>query len=534
MVFIWSFGQVLEEMSHDYEIKWFFIRVEYFSICFIGLSWIIFCFLFTGNRKFLKKKFVIPLALLSVFNYMVVLTNERHQLFKMMNDLRSRELFFWIIVIITYVYVVLGVIVLVKYFINQLGNTRKLIIMLIIAVLIPATSNFLYISNVLGLKYDITSTSFSLALLMLAVATFKYSFLDVMPIARKKIIENMTDSVVVVNRANRIIDWNSSFAINFFKDRQLVNSSNIEVLIERFKELSADRLNEGFINMIKNNKCSNASGELTLEGDPRRTFNVTVQPLTDKSGQILARIFTLNDITEYKNLMNELNDKNHELVAMNDELSKYAQTVEELAVARERNRIAHDVHDTLGHTMTLLISILEVANITCRSDTETTGEKIKEAVKTTREGLKELRRSITGLMPEKLSSNSLITSLKNMFADYRLSGVDIDFNVEGKEPSNISDYSDALYRLCQEALTNSVRHGKAKHVNIMMRFDDAAIKIFIFDDGVGCKNINKGFGLTGMEERLKKFGGTIVYGSDGESGFNIRVEIPIIETGVDY
>ena len=494
---------------------------------------IVFCFLFTENKRLLKKKVIIPLTLVSTFNYLVILTNDRHQLFKTIGDIRSRELFFWVIVTLTYIYVVLGVVILIKYFINQIGNTRKQIIMLIAAVLIPFIINLLYISNILRLRFDITSTSFSLSLLFFAIATFKYSFLDVIPIARKRIVENMRDSVIVVSRSNRIIDWNSSFAVNFFKDRPLDSNSGMEILIERFKELSANPLREDFINMMENIKCSVNSGELTLAASPKKTYNVTVQPVTDGKGEILARIFTLNDITEYKNLLDELNDKNHELSALNDELEKYAATVEELAVARERNRIAHDVHDTLGHTMTLLISILEVANITLKSDRETTGEKIKEAVKTARGGLKELRRSITGLVPEKLSTNNLVTSLKNMFEDYRLSGVEIDFNVEGREPSNINNYSDTVYRLCQEALTNSVRHGKAKHVNIMMRFDTSVIKIFIFDDGIGCKDIKKGFGLTGMEERLKKVDGTIVYGSDGESGFNIRVEIPISGIGVD-
>ncbi len=533
MIFIWAFGQVLEEMTQDYAIKWAFIRIEYFSICFIGLSWIVFCFLFTENKRLLKKKVIIQLTLVSTFNYLVVLTNDRHQLFKTIGDIRSRELFFWIIVTLTYIYVVLGVVILIKYFINQIGNTRKQIIMLIAAVLIPFIINLLYISNILRLTFDITSTSFSLSLLFFAIATFKYSFLDVIPIARKRIVENMRDSVIVVSRSNRIIDWNSSFVVNFFNGRPLDSNSGMEILIERFKELSANPLREDFIYMMEDIKCSVNSGELTLAASPKKTYNVTVQPVTDGKGEILGRIFTLNDITEYKNLLDELNDKNHELSALNDELEKYAATVEELAVARERNRIAHDVHDTLGHTMTLLISILEVANITLKSDRETTGEKIKEAVKTARGGLKELRRSITGLVPEKLSTNNLVTSLKNMFEDYRLSGVEIDFNVEGREPSNINNYSDTVYRLCQEALTNSVRHGKAKHVNIMMRFDTSVIKIFIFDDGIGCKDIKKGFGLTGMEERLKKVDGTIVYGSDGESGFNIRVEIPISEIGVD-
>jgi signal transduction histidine kinase len=86
---------------------------------------------------------------------------------------------------------------------------------------------------------------------------------------------------------------------------------------------------------------------------------------------------------------------------------------------------------------------------------------------------------------------------------------------------------DALYRLCQEAITNSTRHGKAKNTNIILKFSEDKIRLFIFDDGCGCQNIKKGFGLSGMEQRIHNIHGSIVYGSDGESGFNIRVELPL-------
>jgi signal transduction histidine kinase len=59
------------------------------------------------------------------------------------------------------------------------------------------------------------------------------------------------------------------------------------------------------------------------------------------------------------------------------------------------------------------------------------------------------------------------------------------------------------------------------------RFENTSVKIYIFDDGIGCKTIKKGFGLTGMESRVKELNGSVEFGSDGEKGFNIFVDIPL-------
>jgi signal transduction histidine kinase len=88
-------------------------------------------------------------------------------------------------------------------------------------------------------------------------------------------------------------------------------------------------------------------------------------------------------------------------------------------------------------------------------------------------------------------------------------------------------YKNTIYRICQEALTNSLRHGKATNVSIILRLSDDMISLYIIDDGVGCKNIKKSIGLSNMENRVMELGGKISFGSDGEKGFNINVDFPL-------
>jgi signal transduction histidine kinase len=241
----------------------------------------------------------------------------------------------------------------------------------------------------------------------------------------------------------------------------------------------------------------------------------------------LGRIVTFNNITEYKNLLKELDVKNNKLIDMNNELKEYSDTVEELTITKERNRFARDVHDTLGHSMTLLISLLEVSNITSKTDPIKTNESITQAIKVAKEGLKELRRSISGLSAEKLTESGIKDALEALIEKFKTSGIQIDFFSENMNVFLEVAYSDAIYRVCQESITNSIRHGKAKHINVILKINEGKIKLFIFDDGIGSKNFKKGYGLTGMEQRIKAINGSLTYGSDGESGFNVHVEIPL-------
>lgn len=500
LVFVWSLGYACELMVQGYSNKLIFMKINYLCICFLSLGWLIFCNLFAENRNFFKKKSIIPAVLIPFINYLVVLTNDYHKIFKdSIGDDSGRRVYFWIIVFVTYVYIFLGVLVLTRKYNKQSRIVKIQTLALILAVLIPIISNFLSVTGIVKVSYDLTPVSFSLTMLIVAVATFKYRFLDLVPIARREIVEKMNDPVLVFNLRNKVIDWNSAFLTNILADEDSLKDVDISLVFSKIKSISTGEIDARFIESVMGQKPSMISTEITIIHPSPKNYHVKLQPVLNKHGDMLAKTLTFTDITLYR----------------------------ELTISKERNRIAHDVHDTLGHTMTLLISILEVANITYKRDVDTTGDKLKEALKISKEGLKELRRSITGLRPEKLNTNSLITSLNNMFSDFRLSGVEIDFTSEGMEPHDIERHSDIVYRVCQEALTNSVKHGKAKNVSIILRFDAKMIKLFILDDGIGCGKIVKGFGLFGMEERLKAVNGTIRYGSDGESGFNLRVEIPL-------
>ncbi|HHV28969.1 sensor histidine kinase [Acetivibrio mesophilus] len=235
---------------------------------------------------------------------------------------------------------------------------------------------------------------------------------------------------------------------------------------------------------------------------------------------IAFMMYSKNRITE---------NSNRELKNANEKLKEYASTVEEIAVLRERNRLARDVHDTLGQTLSILITLLQLSLMSCKKDIKETEENLKNAIKITGQGLNEVRRSISGLVPEKLEQNNLFDALEKLINDFECLGMKVELSVNKFDKSVDTEYKETIYRICQEALTNSVKHGRATKATIIIKFTDSCIKLFIFDDGIGCKRKSegKGFGLQGMKQRVQKLKGEIKFGSGDQNGFNIHVEIPI-------
>lgn len=542
LLFIWCTFQVLERLTDSREAKWLTVQIQFSAICYIGAGGLIFFLIYTGSKAVHDKRIILPLCILPGLLYLSVLTNEYHHLFFKVYECSKLIYgpFFYLIVLQNYICYAVSMVTLIRYAVKQRAYERMQALLLVVAFTIPLLSNcagIFYSSFIADLPpaMDLTPTSFTLTMLVIARAAFKYRFLDIVPEALRGIVDNMKESILVVDRFNRVVDFNPSFQDAFqpyWETRRNEDVGNFAGSLKQRADRSVETVRA--IDAIKDGRAVNVSGELSLKGPAWRSYSVNIQPLFSRKKHVYGRIISFNDISEYKGLLNELNEKNAELQAMNEEilamneqLKEYAATVEELAISRERNRFTMDMHDTLGHTMTLLIKMLEASIITCRKNPGETEGRLAEAIKVAREGFGELKRSISGLVPEKLEeASSIAGALRRLVEGFRPSGMVIDLSMEGMDGCRNTEYADVLYRLCQEALTNSLRHGRAKHVDIILKYTESRIKLFIVDDGCGCKDIQKGLGLSGMEKRVKSLNGSIVYSSDGEQGFYIRMEIP--------
>ena len=225
---------------------------------------------------------------------------------------------------------------------------------------------------------------------------------------------------------------------------------------------------------------------------------------------------------------------NEQLNQANDQLRDYAINMERMTQMRERNRLAREIHDTLGHTLTGIIMGADAGLALMDVAPEESRKRIQVVAQTARDGLTDVRRSIKALRPDALEHYSLAQALEGLVENFRLTtSAQIAYFQEAGELNLDSDEEDALYRVVQEGLTNAVRHGRADRVAIRVTRSGDVVTVSVRDNGTGCAQLEEGFGLRHMRERLQMLGGTLSYGNlgnsaqDGYTGFFITVKLPV-------
>lgn len=209
------------------------------------------------------------------------------------------------------------------------------------------------------------------------------------------------------------------------------------------------------------------------------------------------------------------------------ELKSKTQELEEASILKERNRIAREIHDSLGHTLTGAIIQLEVAKQLLYASPEKAEVSIQKTQDITRHGFNDVKRAIKALRPIVIEDNTLDDGLSLLFErmekDYNFK-VDNDINL----PDSISDdLKISVYRIVQELITNSVRHGKASEMKLSIEHQFDTLRINCNDNGKGCSSIKEGNGINGIRERIAKFGGHAEFSSQVNNGFGAIIYIPL-------
>lgn len=217
---------------------------------------------------------------------------------------------------------------------------------------------------------------------------------------------------------------------------------------------------------------------------------------------------------------------NDQLESANLRLKAYAAEAERNAEIKERNRLAREIHDTLGHALTGIVAGIDACITMIDISPEATKKQLIKIGDVGRQGITDVRRSVSKLRPDALEKLDLEEALALMVRDLEAaSGTNIHFDNQVHPLKFHEDEEDVIYRVIQEATTNAVRHGKAGRIDIAITKADQMLTIVIVDNGCGCGKIEKGFGLKHMEERLGLLNGTLEY--DGSNGFRITARIPI-------
>ncbi len=232
---------------------------------------------------------------------------------------------------------------------------------------------------------------------------------------------------------------------------------------------------------------------------------------------ILFIVYMISLIQVEVNEGRRVKQLNFRLNALNSKLKDFADISEKMGETRERNRLAREIHDTLGHTLTGLSVGIDAAIMINDVDQIATKKQLQVLSETARQGLTDVRRSVNKLRPDALENHNLKAALKKMIIDFELvSSASINFVFHLEDLKFSLEEEEVVYRVVQEGLTNAIRHGKAENIIISLTLDKENLIILIEDDGMGCSDIKDGFGLYHMRERIGKLNGTLrVYGHQG-------------------
>ena len=221
----------------------------------------------------------------------------------------------------------------------------------------------------------------------------------------------------------------------------------------------------------------------------------------------------------------DLQRSQSELQEAHQQLMERAREAETMAMMRERQRMARDIHDTLAHSLTGIIVGLEACKRLLTQDPSRAEDGMNRIQEQARSGLEELRRLVKDWKPLDLETAGFEAALRSLGREMRSHGVTVQWDLI---PQPLPSFLEVpFYRVTQEALTNSLRHGGARQVNISLHHASGLWQLEIEDDGYGAAQIQEGYGLRGMRERLEEVGGRIHFEGREPRGFLVRAEVEV-------
>jgi two-component system sensor histidine kinase DesK len=213
------------------------------------------------------------------------------------------------------------------------------------------------------------------------------------------------------------------------------------------------------------------------------------------------------------------------LVRTNLALRQAREEIARLVVSEERLRFARDLHDLLGHSLSLIALKSELAGRLLPGAPERAAAEVADVERVARQALAEVREAVSGYR-----RTTLAAELAG--ARVALDAADIRCTADGPEPDDLPpEVEDVLGWTVREGTTNVLRHSQARRCTVSFRRDDSSVAVEILDDGRGAGDRrgdgSAGSGLAGLAERVAARGGRLEAGPRGDGGFRLRVELPL-------
>lgn len=335
---IWSIADGLEHASTTLDLKIFWSQFEIFGASTIPPLFLLFTLAYFRNEKFPSRKNIALMFLIPIVTLGLSITNRYHHLIwekveiiSQTNSVYHYGGWFWIYVFYEFALSLIAILILLTDTIKFYKIYKKQIVNLIVACVLPFIACILYIFKLTPLNYDLTTVALTIIGIIIALSIFRQGMLDILPIARKQIIKNLSDGIIVIDMADRIVDANPAFRIITGIYQQQIIGKSFEVLNK-------------FIPSDFNHCRERSSTETIIEvNNDIRHYEVTFSPVDLNDQKRIGRIFIFHDITKRKNALDSAMISNN---LQRNEIREKEKLIQDLdAYARS---VAHDLKNPIS------------------------------------------------------------------------------------------------------------------------------------------------------------------------------------------
>lgn len=496
-VIIWTVIYSLQVMSTDLGTKELLNNFRYPFVSLATIGWMLFALSFTHRDRWITYRLVAVLLAIPVITQFVVWTNAYHGLMRASTELIRQDgiylmeidfgTWFWVHAVHAYILTLGGIALMIWFAIDTWRVYRTQAIIMTVAVLLPFIPAVLVDFGVTTLDY--TPVFFSVTAILIAYALLNYRLLDVVPVARKSVVDEMSDSMFVLDLEERVVDLNDAAA-------DLLETTD-EVIGEHIDSVFPIAVTDRYDGLTE------TTDEIALDiDDETRYFTLRLSRFRDEAGEHRAWLLVLQDVTAIKTREQELEVLNRVV----------------------RHDIQNDMNVVLGYA--------ELADERFED-----GEIIdpiiygsRHAIELT-ETVRDLLQSITGEGDLELEAINLADSLDAELQKARATHEEAEFEVEGEiDPELCVRANNMISSIFTNLFTNAVRHNdrETPKITVAVEEDDETIQIRIADNGPGVPDEDKGEifgqGQKGLESRGTGVGLYLVETLTTQFGGTVRIE----------
>ena len=478
--FLWILGKLLKTVSPVIGLRWSFIMVQYLGMSIIGPAFFIFCLTyFLGHR--IKNRFLILCYLPASILYLLILTNPlHHQFYPVFTFYRdSFGPVFYMLKIEIYLFLGLGFLFLILAVLRHRKKQIFQSILFMLASIVPLVGSFYYPSlgaRFSGLRFDIVPLCFNITFLFFGIAVFRYDFLNISAVAHRQLLHALKEEISILDSRGRRV----------------------------YRNLSADFLTD------KIEKKSLKRSVFRIPGRFHGSF-LDVESIIDISAE-----------TERKE---EIKRRTDMISALTISIEEKISQEREILFIQQKNQAAQELHDILGHSLTVFIAQMEAIKLL--DDSAKRKDQYKKISKQFNQGKIDLESALESRLEKEVPEYMLLSrQLQPLIRSCDTENFLAELVVKGSEPSLSIETVRNIHAIVRESLTNSLRHGQADYVLVSLTFT-GNLKILIMDNGKGCDVITEETGLEGVRKRSELLGASVRFTSTPGEGFYTHLTVTL-------